>query len=116
MIDIKKTIKDFCMSDFTNVTVTKKANIYFNGNVTSRTIELPNGSRKSLGIMLPGEYEFGTSEKEIMEIIAGVLEVMLPETDKWKLFKAGDQFEVKQNSKFKLKVKTITDYCCSYVK
>ena len=103
------------MADFTNVNVIKKANIYFEGKVTSRTIEFQNGTKKTLGIMLPGEYEFGTADKEVMEIISGVMEVMLPDSDKWKTFKAGDSFEVKSNSKFKLKVKTIVDYCCSYV-
>ena len=66
------------MSEFNNVTVVKKANIYFDGKVTSRTVLFQDKSRKTLGIMLPGEYEFGTEDKEIMEIISGDLEVLLP--------------------------------------
>ena len=104
------------MEDFKNVAVVKKANIYHNGKVTSRTVLFSDGSKKTLGIMLPGDYEFGTAEKEIMEILAGKLEVMLPDTDKWKTFGEGSEFEVKANSKFKLKVSEITDYCCSYIK
>jgi uncharacterized protein YaiE (UPF0345 family) len=48
------------MSKFENVTVIKEANVYFDGRVTSRVLEFADGSKKTLGIMLPGEYEFGT--------------------------------------------------------
>ena len=104
------------MLDFSNVTVVKKANIYFDGKVTSRTVKFSDNSKKTLGIMLPGEYEFGTADKEIMEIISGELDVMLPGKSEWISFKEGDEFEVKANSKFRLVVRTVTDYCCSYVK
>ena len=56
------------MSEFTNVTVVKKANVYFDGKVTSRTVIFPDGSKKTLGVMLPGEYEFNTADKEIVEV------------------------------------------------
>ncbi len=102
------------MSEFKNVTVIKKANVYFEGKVSSRTILFPDGSKKTLGIMLPGEYEFGTSSKERMEILAGDLEVFLPGADGWKAVKGDESFEVPAQSKFKLRVKSITDYCCSY--
>ena len=104
------------MSEFSDVTVVKKANVYFHGKVTSRTVLFKDGSKKTLGIMLPGRYEFGTNDKEIMEIISGDLEVEMPGETVWKKFKAGDSFEVPANSKFKLNVKDITDYCCSYIK
>ena len=102
--------------DFENVTIVKKANIYFDGKVTSRTIIFPDGSKKTLGIMFPGDYEFGTSEKEIMEILFGHLEVLLPGTAAWVTFKEGEVFTVPAQSKFSLKVKELTDYCCSYIK
>lgn len=104
------------MSEFTNVTVVKKANVYFDGKVTSRTIIFPDGSKKTLGILLPGEYEFGTADKEIMEILAGDLDVLLPGTTDWKQIKGGEAFEVPENSKFTMKVKVISDYCCSFIK
>lgn len=104
------------MSHFTDVTVAKKANVYFDGKVTSRTVLFPDGSKKTLGIMMPGEYEFGTSEKEVMEILAGDLDVLLPGASGWKTVSAGEIFEVPADSKFSLKVKTLTDYCCSYIK
>jgi len=103
------------MSEFKNVTVVKKANVYFDGKVTSRTVLFSDGSKKTLGIMLPGGYEFSTASKEVMEILAGELEVLLPGAKGWKTVKAGELFEVPAQSKFSLKVKSITDYCCSYI-
>ncbi len=103
------------MNEFKNVTIIKKANMYFDGKVTSRTVLFENGEKKTLGIMLPGEYEFGTTAKEIMEIIQGNLEVKLPGSDEWRTYTNGESFEVSSNSKFNLIVKEITDYCCSYV-
>jgi purine/pyrimidine-nucleoside phosphorylase len=103
------------MTEIKNVTVVKEANVYFEGKVTSRTVLFPDGSRKTLGIMIPGDYEFGTTSKEIMEILAGDLDVLLPGKNKWLTFKAGESFEVSAQSKFRLKVKTVTDYCCSYI-
>lgn len=103
------------MSKFENVSVVKAANIYFEGRVTSRSILFADGSKKSLGVMLPGDYEFGTAEKEIMEILSGELDILLPGTSEWQSVKGGESFEVPPSSKFKLKVKSITDYCCSYI-
>lgn len=102
------------MNNFNNVTVIPKANSYFGGKVTSRTMEMADGSRKTLGYMLPGEYEFGTSQDELMELIAGEMEVLLPGLDTWKNFGEGECFSVPANSKFKVKVKDFADYCCSY--
>ena len=101
------------MSQFENVTVVREANIYFEGKVTSRTVLFADGTKKTLGLMQPGEYEFGTEAKELMEILAGDLEVLLPGQE-WTTFGPGDSFEVPANSSFKLKIKTATDYCCSY--
>ena len=103
------------MSEFTNVTVIREANIYFDGKVTSRKVVFNDGSKKTLGIMLPGEYQFGTQDKEVMDILAGDLEVLLPEQTEWKNFIGGQSFEVPANASFKLWVKKVTDYCCSYI-
>lgn len=104
------------MSQFESVTVVKKANIYFDGKVTSRTVLFADGEKKTLGIMLPGDYEFGTADREIMEILAGELDVKLPGSDAWQTITGGQSFEVPANAKFQLQVKTVTDYCCSYLK
>ncbi|MDB4866079.1 MAG: hypothetical protein JWR03_412 [Cohnella sp.] len=103
------------MSRFDNVSVIKKANLYFDGKVTSRTVLFPDGIRKTLGIMMPGEYEFGTSQKEVMDILAGELSVLLPGQDRWLEITEPTEFEVPANSSFKLKVKSVTDYVCSYL-
>lgn len=104
------------MSEFNNVTIIKKANVYFNGNVSSRTVNFADGTSKTLGFILPGEYTFNTADKEIMEIIAGDLQVLLPDNSEWQTIKGGESFDVPANSKFTVKVTTATDYCCSYIK
>jgi len=103
------------MENFSNVTIVKKANVYFDGKVTSRTVIFQDGEKKTLGIMMPGEYEFGTGTKEIMEILAGEMDVLLPYNSEWMSVKGGQSFEVPANSKFKLVVKALSDYCCSYI-
>lgn len=104
------------MSEFSNVSVVKKANVYFNGNVSSRTIRFADGSSKTLGFMLPGEYTFNTADKELMEIIDGELEVLLPGSETWQNVKGGESFDVPANAKFTVNIKTPTDYCCSFIK
>lgn len=103
------------MSVFTDVTVTKAANVYFDGKVTSRKVTFADGTIKTLGIMMAGEYEFATAEKEIMEILAGDVEVKLPGSDSWEAIAAGASFEVPANASFGIRAKTLTDYCCSYI-
>ncbi|GBG58567.1 UPF0345 protein [Sporomusaceae bacterium FL31] len=103
------------MSQFENVTVVKKANVYFNGSVTSRTVLFADGTKKTLGIMMPGDYDFGTEAAEIMEILAGQLTVLLPGSVEWKTVSGGETFHVPAHSRFQLKVTEVTDYCCSYI-
>jgi uncharacterized protein YaiE (UPF0345 family) len=104
------------MSEFNNVTIIKKANVYFDGNVSSRTVKFADGSSKTLGFMLPGEYTFNTAEKELMEIIDGGLLVLLPESTDWQAIKGGESFHVPANSQFTVKIQSATDYCCSFIK
>jgi len=103
------------MSTIENATIVKAANIYYDGKVTSRTVNLSDGSTQSLGIMLPGEYTFSTNEAEIMEILSGELDIRLP-GEEWKTLNTPETFSVPANSSFDLKIKTVTDYCCSYIK
>lgn len=104
------------MSEFKNVTVVREANIYFDGKVVSRSVLFPDGTKKTLGFMQPGEYEFSTSDKELMEIMAGELDVLLPGASAWKPVTGGQSFEVPANAKFTMKVKKLSDYCCSFIK
>jgi len=101
--------------NFDNVSVEIEGNSYFDGAVTSRTVNFADGSRKTLGYMQIGEYEFGTAEAELMEITAGNLEYKLADSSEWIAVKGGESFNVPANSKFSVKVKEITDYCCSYL-
>jgi uncharacterized protein YaiE (UPF0345 family) len=104
------------MPEFKNVTVVKKANVYFNGNVVSRTVIFPDGSKKTLGVMQPGEYEFSTVDREVMEILSGELEYQVAGEKAWKSVKGGGSFEVPANAKFTMRVLTLSDYCCSFEK
>ena len=103
------------MAEFNNVSIAKAANILFEGNITSRTIVLDDNSRKTLGIMLPGEYELNTVHKEVMDIQRGILEIMLP-AQEWVKYEGPASFEIQANSKFKLRVHSLVDYCCSFIK
>lgn len=103
------------MSEFTNVTVTREANVYFEGKVTSRKVTFADGSFKTLGIMMPGEYTFGTEKAELMEIMAGDLSYCLKGETTWQDIKAGDSFNVPANSSFDIKINSLVDYCCTYL-
>jgi uncharacterized protein YaiE (UPF0345 family) len=103
------------MSTIDNATIVKAANIYYDGKVTSRTINLSDGTTQSLGIMMAGEYTFDTNEAEIMEMLSGDLEIKLP-GQQWKRLSTPETFNVPANSSFNLKIRTVTDYCCSYIK
>jgi len=104
------------MTKLENITMIKEANVYFEGKVTSRTIFLSNGEKQTLGIMMPGEYTFDTQEAEIMEMMSGELEIRLPGETEFKKLNTPESFNVPANSEFDLKIKTVTDYCCSYIK
>ena len=103
------------MSEFSNVTVVKEANIYFGGKVASHTVLFPDGSKKTLGIMQAGEYEFSTGVAEIMEILSGTLEWQLKGAAEWKVVKGGQSFQVPPQSTFLMKVPAVADYCCSFI-
>ena len=103
------------MSEFKNVTVVKKANIYSDGKVASHTVLFPDGSKKTLGIMQSGDYEFSTGAAEVMEILSGKLEWQMKGDSAWKTIAGGESFNVPANSIFLMKVATVTDYCCSFV-
>jgi len=103
------------MSEFNNVTVVREANVYFDGGVTSRTVLFPNGEKKTLGIMQPGEYTFNTADAELMEILAGELVVQIAGESGWRTVVGGESFEVPANSSFTMKVTKLADYCCSFL-
>ena len=88
-------------------------NQYFDGNVKSLGYETIDG-KSTIGIINPGEYKFGTAQKEIMIVIEGELLALLPESEEWETFRAGSYFEVPANSSFKVKATSQTAYLCQY--
>lgn len=103
------------MDRFDQVSIIKQANVYYEGKVTSRTVLFADGTKKTLGVILPGKYSFGTAEKEHMEILGGVLKALLPGEEAWRAFSAGEAFEVPANSRFEVEAEGVCDYCCSYI-
>lgn len=104
------------MSSFSNVTVDTLANVYFDGKVVSHTVHFADGSRKTLGIIYPGSFYFGTAAAEIMEITAGCCEVTIKGSDKKVTYAAGTSFEVPANSGFDITVSEgICQYICSFL-
>jgi len=91
-----------------------KLNEYFDGKVKSLALQNNEGT-STIGVMAPGEYEFGTSTVEHMTIISGSLTVKLPGQSIWKTFKANDTFIVDKDQKFQLKVTEYSAYHCKYV-
>ncbi len=101
---------------FENAKVVKKANVYFDGKVTSRTVFLADGERKTLGFMMPGEYKFSTQDAEVMEVLEGEAEIQLNGEIASTKYVTGERFSVPKNSAFHIKVNKFFDYCCSYIK
>jgi len=90
-----------------------KVNEYFGGSVKSIAVENEEGTA-TIGVLEPGEYEFGTSTVEIMTITSGILEVMLPGETQWDIYPKGGVFEVDKNVKFKVKANSPVAYHCLY--
>ena len=103
------------MTTFNQVSVELKANIYFEGKVTSRTLVFSDGTKKTLGVMLPGEYHFNTDAPELMEISQGTVEYRLSEGNDWIKVEAGGEFNVPGNSAFDIRALDVADYCCSFL-
>jgi purine/pyrimidine-nucleoside phosphorylase len=90
-----------------------KTNQYFDGNVVSMAFENEDG-KATIGIMAPGEYEFGTSTVELMTVISGAMTVLLPGETEWDTYHPYDTFRVEKDSKFKLIIKEDCAYKCLY--
>jgi uncharacterized protein YaiE (UPF0345 family) len=103
------------LAEFSNVTVVLKANIYFDGKVVSHTLRFPDGSKKTLGLVYPGQYHFSTDAAERMEITSGTCNVKLDGKSDFASFAPGEAFDVPAKSGFDIRVETgITEYVCSF--
>ena len=103
-------------TEFSGVTAVAKANIYFEGKVVSHTLILPDKSRKTLGLIYPGSFHFGTNAAERMEIISGSCRVKLDGKSEWNNYSAGQLFDVPAKSGFDIEVSTgICEYICFFI-
>ena len=84
--------------------ITPRANVYFDGRCVSHTLELPDGSRKSVGVILPATLTFETAAAERMEGVGGACEVRLTGAAEWQRYSEGETFSVAANSRFEIRV------------
>ena len=102
------------MSQFDNVSVVKKANVYFDGKCVSHTVLLADGSRKTLGVILPSSLTFNTGAPEVVEINAGKCKICLKGATEWTTYGAGESFSVPGDSSFEIETIEMLDYVCHF--
>jgi len=102
------------MSQFDQVSVVKKANVYFDGKCISHTVLWADGTRKSVGVILPSTLVFNTGAPELMEIVEGNCEVKLADENEAKTYRAGESFSVPANSHFEISTRDILHYVCHF--
>ena len=101
-------------SQFDNVSVVKKANVYFDGKCVSHTVLFPDGTKKTVGVIFPSSLTFNTGAPEVMELNAGVCRIRLKGEQGWKTYKGGESFSVPGNSSFDIETVELLDYTCHF--
>lgn len=101
-------------TQFDHVSVVKKANVYFDGKCVSHNIVFADGTKKSVGVILPSTLTFNTGAPEIMEIVAGKCRVRLKDQALWRNYEAGQRFEIGANSSFDIEAVETTHYVCHF--
>lgn len=103
-------------NEFSGVTALTKANVYFEGKVVSHILIFPDGSKKTLGLIYPGQYHFGTDKAERMELTSGQCTIKLDGASTPATYGTGQAFDVPAKSGFDIEVKSgICEYICSYL-
>ena len=103
-------------TEFRGITAVTKANVYFDGKVVSHSILFPDGSKKTLGLIYPGKFHFGTDKAERMDIVAGSCIVKLDGQPSVKTYSTGQTFDVPAKSGFDIEVNSgICEYICSFL-
>lgn len=101
-------------AQFDGVSVLTKANVYFDGKCVSHTILLADGTRKSVGVILPSTLHFGTAAPEIMELVGGRCRVRLDGSTEWKDYEGGQSFSVPGDSGFDIEALDAVHYVCHF--
>jgi purine/pyrimidine-nucleoside phosphorylase len=101
------------MTDLSRVKINPRANVYFDGKCVSHGIELPDGSKKSVGVILPSSLTFNTGAPEVMELVEGKCRVRL-EGGEWVAYAGGQSFEVPGESSFEIEVSEAVHYVCHF--
>ena len=103
-------------NEFSGVTALTKANVYFEGKVVSHTLLFPDGSKKTLGLIYPGHYHFGTDKAERMELTSGECIIKLDGASTSATYHASQAFDVPAKSGFDIEVKSgLCEYICSFL-
>ncbi len=102
------------MSQFDSVSVVKKANVYFDGKCVSHTVVLADGTKKTVGVILPSSLTFNTGAPEIMECVGGSCRVKLAGESDWKTYSEGQSFNVPGNSSFEIACDEPYHYVCHF--
>ena len=102
------------MTQFDNVSIVKKANLYFDGKCVSHTVLFPDGTKKTCGVIFPSSLTFNTGAPEDMEINGGVCKIKLAGSSDWQTYAAGQTFSVPGNSSFEIETIEILDYVCHF--
>lgn len=102
------------MTQFDNVSVTKQANVYFDGKCVSHSLVLADGTKKSVGVILPSQLVFTTGAPEVMELVAGSCRVRLAGSQEWVEYTAGQSFDVPGDSSFDIETTEPMHYVCHY--
>lgn len=101
-------------SQFDNVSVVKKANVYFDGKCVSHTVLFPDGTKKTVGVIFPSTLTFNTGAPEVMELHAGLCRIRLKGEQDWKTYRGGESFSVPGNSSFDIETVELLDYTCHF--
>ncbi|MFZ6778133.1 pyrimidine/purine nucleoside phosphorylase [Undibacterium sp. Ji83W] len=102
-------------TQFDQVSVVKKANLYFDGKCVSHTVLFADGSKKTIGVIFPSSLVFNTAAAEIMELNAGKCRIRLKGETEWNTYEGGQQFNVPANSSFEIETIDTLDYVCHFI-
>lgn len=99
---------------FKNAEIRKRANVYHDGQVTSRSVITADGEMKTLGIMLPGVYRFNTEAPEVIDVTQGRCRVRVADEIEWREYTAGESIRIPGSSHFEIEVTELIDYVCHF--